>query len=130
MRDFWLKELTGEERGAVRGFLAKEDYDVREEELMYNEMQAYLMFTRDPTFFTPDMVGMTAGDGWPNCRPASSPACRRDGCANVLARLGDAVVGPLTARPVYGRASRVSAAPARRAPRCRSVSIAACRSRR
>jgi hypothetical protein len=26
---------------------------------MYNEMQAYLMFTRDPLFFTPDLVGMT-----------------------------------------------------------------------
>ena len=61
VRRFWMTELTGEERGSVRGFLAKEDYDVREEELMYNEMQAYLMFTRDPTFFAPDMVGMTQG---------------------------------------------------------------------
>ena len=48
VREFWMTELTGEERGSVRGFLGKEDYDVREEELMYNEMQAYLMFTRDP----------------------------------------------------------------------------------
>lgn len=59
VRRFWMTELTGEERGSVRGFLGKEDYDVREEELMYNEMQAYLMFTRDPRFFTADMVGMT-----------------------------------------------------------------------
>ena len=59
VRRFWLTELTGEERGSVRGFLAKQDYDVREEELMYNEMQAYLMFTRDPTLFAADMVGMT-----------------------------------------------------------------------
>jgi hypothetical protein len=59
VRNFWLKELTGEERGSVRGFLAKEGYDAREEELMFNEMQAYLMFTRDPTFFALDMVGMT-----------------------------------------------------------------------
>ena len=56
---FWQTELTGEERGSVRGFLAKEDYDVREEEVMYNEMQAYLMFTRDPTLFAVDMVEMT-----------------------------------------------------------------------
>jgi hypothetical protein len=56
---FWLTELTEGERSAVRGFLAKEAYDAREEELMYNEMQAYLMFTRDPTFFTPDLAGMT-----------------------------------------------------------------------
>jgi hypothetical protein len=59
VRNFWLKELTGEERGSVRGFLAREGYDAREEELMFNEMQAYLMFTRDPAFFAPDMVEMS-----------------------------------------------------------------------
>jgi hypothetical protein len=58
-RTFWLTELTEAERGAVRGFLANEGYDPGDEELMFNEMQAYLMFTRDPTFFKPDMVGMT-----------------------------------------------------------------------
>jgi len=58
-RTFWLTELTESERGAVRNFLANEGYDPADEELMFNEMQAYLMFTRDPTFFRPDMVGMT-----------------------------------------------------------------------
>ena len=48
--------MAGEERGAIRGFLGREGYDVREEELMLNEMQAYLMFTRDPLFFSPDLV--------------------------------------------------------------------------
>ena len=43
----------------MRGFLAKEDYDAREEALMFNEMQAYLMFTRDPMFFTPDCAQLT-----------------------------------------------------------------------
>jgi hypothetical protein len=43
----------------VRRFLGKEEYDTHEEELMYNEMQAYLMFTRDPLFFTPDMAGLS-----------------------------------------------------------------------
>ena len=43
----------------MRTFLAKEDYDASKEELMYNEMQAYLMFTRDPVFFTPNMAGLT-----------------------------------------------------------------------
>ncbi len=59
VRKFWLTELSAEERDAVRAFLAKEDYDARKEELMYNEMQAYLMFTRDPAFFTPEMAGMS-----------------------------------------------------------------------
>jgi len=43
----------------VRAFLAREEYDVGEEELMYNEMQAYLMFTRDPAFFAPEQAGVT-----------------------------------------------------------------------
>ncbi|HET6196316.1 MAG TPA: hypothetical protein VFE12_11195, partial [Acetobacteraceae bacterium] len=59
VHNFWLRELTGEERGAIRKFLGKEGYDVREEELMFNEMQAYLIFTLDPLFFTPDMAGIT-----------------------------------------------------------------------
>jgi hypothetical protein len=58
--NFWLTALTEKERAGVRSFLGKEEYDTHEEELMYNEMQAYLMFTRDPLFFTPDMAGLTA----------------------------------------------------------------------
>ncbi|HEY7579039.1 MAG TPA: hypothetical protein VH855_15720 [Acetobacteraceae bacterium] len=61
VRNFWLKELTPQERASVRAFLGKDEYDVRVEELMYNEMQAYLMFTRDPELFTPDMAGLTQG---------------------------------------------------------------------
>lgn len=56
---FWDGTLTGPERAAVRRFLGSEGYDMTYEELMYNEMQAYLMFTRDPQFFRPDLVGMT-----------------------------------------------------------------------
>ena len=59
VRDFWLNALTEKERANVRGFLGREEYDAHEEKLMYNEMQAYLMFTRDPLFFTPDMAGLT-----------------------------------------------------------------------
>jgi hypothetical protein len=57
--DFWFGELTPRERAGVRHFLGREEYDVRIEELMYNEMQAYLMFTRDPSLFTPEMAGVT-----------------------------------------------------------------------
>jgi hypothetical protein len=35
------------------------DYDTGLEELMYNEMQAYVMFTYDPRFFLPANVNMT-----------------------------------------------------------------------
>ncbi len=56
---FWFGTLNGQERAAVRHFLGSEGYDMTYEELMYNEMQAYLMFTQDPEFFRPDLVGMT-----------------------------------------------------------------------
>ncbi|HEY3847268.1 MAG TPA: hypothetical protein VGL95_09160, partial [Acetobacteraceae bacterium] len=56
---FWNAALKEDERGGVRRFLGAEGYDTGYEELMYNEMQAYLMFTRDPEFFTPARVGMT-----------------------------------------------------------------------
>jgi hypothetical protein len=61
VRDFWRTELTPQERAGVRAFLGRDEYDVRVEELMYNEMQAYLMFTREPALFTPDMAGVTPG---------------------------------------------------------------------
>jgi hypothetical protein len=59
VHQFWNTALTADERGGVRRFLGAEGYDTGYEELMYNEMQAYLMFTRDPEFFTPARVGMT-----------------------------------------------------------------------
>lgn len=61
VRDFWRTRLTDAERAGVRRFLGAEEYDTRAEELMYNEMQAYLMFTRDPMFFTPDKAGLAPG---------------------------------------------------------------------
>jgi hypothetical protein len=59
VHDFWLTALTGAERTAFRSFLAGDEYDTGNEELMFNEMQAYLMFTRDPQFFTADLGGLT-----------------------------------------------------------------------
>ena len=59
VHQFWLHDLTQREREGVRKFLASEEYDPAIEELVENEMQAYLMFTRDPTFFTPAKIGMT-----------------------------------------------------------------------
>ena len=61
VRRFWSTELSGEERDGMKRFLAGEDYDDRLESLMCNEMQAYLMFTRDPNIFIPEMAGLSAG---------------------------------------------------------------------
>jgi hypothetical protein len=59
VHQFWVHDLTQREREGVRKFLASEEYDQKVEDLVENEMQAYLMFTHDPTFFTPGKVGMT-----------------------------------------------------------------------
>ena len=56
---FWLHAMTEAERVAVRNFLGSMGYDTDDEALMYNEMQAYLMFTYDPHFFVPSNVDMT-----------------------------------------------------------------------
>jgi hypothetical protein len=59
VQHFWLTALTEGERAAVRHFLGSMDYDTDNEELMYNEMQAYVMFTYDPRFFLSSNVDMT-----------------------------------------------------------------------
>jgi hypothetical protein len=59
VHQFWAHDLTQRERDGIRKFLASEEYDPKIVELVENEMQAYLMFTRDPDFFTPTKVGMT-----------------------------------------------------------------------
>jgi len=56
---FWMNVLTPTERAAVRRYLTSEEYDPAIEELMENEAQAYIVFTYNPLFFTPAMVGMT-----------------------------------------------------------------------
>ncbi|HET8997148.1 MAG TPA: hypothetical protein VFN42_10825 [Acetobacteraceae bacterium] len=55
---FWDSALTAEERAAFRRFLGSQEYDTSLDDLMINEMQAYLMFTRDPDFFRPALIGM------------------------------------------------------------------------
>jgi hypothetical protein len=59
VHSFWLTALTPAERAAFRNFMARDEYDTSQEDLMCNEMQAYLMFTRNPMFFTADLAGLT-----------------------------------------------------------------------
>ncbi|HEY1934348.1 MAG TPA: hypothetical protein VGG99_20255 [Acetobacteraceae bacterium] len=58
VHEFWEHSLSHIERQGVRKFLASEEYDPSLGDLMQNEMQAYLMFTRDPLFFTAADIGM------------------------------------------------------------------------
>ena len=61
VRAFWRTALTGQERADVRKFLGQQGYDTTDEDLMLNEMQAYVMFTYDPRFCKALNVGMTLG---------------------------------------------------------------------
>ena len=81
MEQFWHNGLTAAERTAMRRFLASEEYDTTQHELVVNEMQAYLMFTRNKEFFRASDVGLRRPSGG-----ASStgflPECRRAGCGS------------------------------------------------
>jgi hypothetical protein len=55
---FWNDMLTDTERAAIRAFLGKDGYDTKDEDLMANEGQAYLIHTRDKRYFMPAMVGI------------------------------------------------------------------------
>ncbi|MDE2007661.1 MAG: hypothetical protein KGI51_13920, partial [Rhodospirillales bacterium] len=59
---FWRTALSPSQRAAVRSFLAREGYDITQHELVVNEMQAYLMFTRAPEFFRAADIGMTPAE--------------------------------------------------------------------
>lgn len=58
---FWYG-LTASARDAFTGFLGRQGYDTSNTELMLNETQAYLIFTRDPRFFNAAAVGMSDAD--------------------------------------------------------------------
>lgn len=55
---FW-NSLTDQDRQLFTNFLGRQGYDTHNTNLMLNETQAYLVFTRDPMFFTAAAVGMT-----------------------------------------------------------------------
>lgn len=68
VRQFWSEALSLQQRAAVRRFLGGLNYDTANEELMLNEMQAFLMFTPDERYFTP---------GWIGAGPSELEALRR-----------------------------------------------------
>lgn len=56
---FWYETLNDEQRDQFRRFLAGFNYAVQNEELVINEMQAYLMFTPDPKSFSARKLGVS-----------------------------------------------------------------------
>ena len=57
---FWSDAMTEAERAAFRKLLGNEGYDITDDDLMRNEMQAYLVHTPDRRFFNPSTMGIDA----------------------------------------------------------------------
>ena len=132
VRTIWFTVLTDPERAAFRTYLADDGYDPALEDLMMNEMQAYLMHTPDRRFFDPDKLGIPAArlDQIRQSFVASMPSC-------WLRDVTSATPGVVPARAPRrrrrqpgrrqraGRVSRTTAVAATLPPRRRRASIAA-----
>jgi hypothetical protein len=58
VRRSWTERFPPAAREGFRRFLAAEGYDTANADLVINETMAYLLFTPDPRFFDPSMVGL------------------------------------------------------------------------
>lgn len=56
---YWYETLTEDQRELFKRFLANFNYSVNNEELLINEMQAYLMFTPDSKSFSARKLGVS-----------------------------------------------------------------------
>jgi general secretion pathway protein E len=74
----WEQGFTQAERDAIRTFLGREGYDVKQDEVMANEAMAYLLFTPDRRFFDP------ARDlGWSDAQADRLRALLREGAPDA-----------------------------------------------
>ncbi len=55
---FWSETLNDAQRDIFKKFLSMYNYSINQEELLINEMQAYLMFTPDPASFSARKLGI------------------------------------------------------------------------
>ncbi len=141
----WRGVLSAEERAAFRTWLGSEGYDPALEDLMRNEMQAYLMHTPDPMFFDPKRLGFTPARlaqiraafvagmpaGW--LRDSVAPGSPEPAALLPASRQPAALLPasrPAASRPRRQRAGRVSTVTTVAdtvPPRRRRPSMAACR---
>lgn len=132
----WQTMLTPGERAAFRTYLAAEGYDPALEDLMRNEMQAYLMHTPDAQFFDPGRLGIPAAR-LQQLRMAflagMPPGWLKVECGRLLPALPvpPPARGMSPARPRRrqrpGRVSTGSAVATTVPPRRRRLSMAACK---
>jgi hypothetical protein len=132
----WDTVLTDTERAKFRTYLATDGYDPALEDLMINEMQAYLMHTPDARFFDPVKLGI-APDRLAQIREsfaAGMPSCWLRDETSAIPSLPRPIAPRRRRRPsgrrpsgrrqLAGRVSRTRAAAATLPPRRRKASIA------
>lgn len=125
----WNSVLTEPERALFRAFLGTEGYDTSLDDLMANEMQAYLMHTPVGPFFDERQLGIepvrlaVIRSAFIDAMP---PSWLRD---TLTAPAVPVRVAPRRRRG-QGRVSSTTASAASAPPRRRRLSMAACRSRR
>jgi hypothetical protein len=59
---FWAETLTELQREAFKAFLSKFNYGMGYDDLLINEMQAYLLFTPDPKSFSAKKLGVSEAE--------------------------------------------------------------------
>lgn len=60
VRHAWNDILTAEERALFHRFLGDQGYDLANNDLLANEMQAFLLFTPDDRYISPERLGIDA----------------------------------------------------------------------
>lgn len=107
-RRFWRDGLDDAGRDAFRKFLAAQSYDATLEDLMANEMQAYLMHTTDTRLFNAGSLGVALEvmDRWQAGFLLGMPnGWLRDACVASLPSAGAVLRRPRRRRLIRQRAS-------------------------
>lgn len=58
-RHYWNATLNEDQRNKFKNFLSSSNYSLNADELLVNEMQAYMMFTPDPASFSAAKLGVS-----------------------------------------------------------------------
>jgi hypothetical protein len=136
-RRFWGTVMDDDDRTRFRAFLGNQGYDTGLEDLMINEMQAYLMHTPDQRFFNARAVGLSQ-DRLDRLRIAFVAEMPRGWLRDETPAPGPPptratpVRSPRRGRRVQSRGpvTRTRASAARRVLRRAAASIAPCSARR
>lgn len=126
-RSFWRDGLDDAGRAAFRRYLAAQNYDPALDDLMVNEMQAYLMHTADPRLFSAAALGVPVAmvDRWQASFLLGMPnGWLRDACLAALPSAG-AVLSRPRRRRQRGAVSTRMARALTRMPRRVAASSAA-----